>query len=77
MFGRWLERPLVAAYALNQYPRLIAMFDKELDCCKVIFDKHVQTLEDLGESPNSLGLFSKQFTSSRDYWMICDEIPTV
>ncbi|XP_029686913.1 dynein axonemal heavy chain 9 isoform X2 [Takifugu rubripes] len=48
MFGSLLERPLVAACALNQYPRLIAMFDKELDCCKVIFDRHVQTLEDLG-----------------------------
>lgn len=77
MFGSLLERPLVAAYALNQYPRLIAMFDKELDCCKVIFDRHVQTLEDKGEIQNSLGLFSKQFPSSRDSWMICDEILTV
>lgn len=57
MFGSLLERPLVAAYALNQYPRLIAMFDKELDCCKVIFDRHVQTLEDLGESKQSGAVF--------------------
>lgn len=75
MFGSLLERPLVAAYALNQYPRLIAMFDKELDCCKVIFDRHIQTLEDLGEIP--VWSCFQQFPSSRDYWMICDEILTV
>lgn len=63
MFGSLLDRPLVATYALNQYPRLIAMFDNELDCCKVIYDRHIQTSEELGESPN--GVFKIIFLFSR------------
>lgn len=52
MFGNLLERPLVAKYALTQYPRLIAMFEKELDCCMLIYDRHLRTSQELGESPN-------------------------
>lgn len=54
MFGSLLERPLVATYALTQYPRLVAMFEKELDCCRLIYDRHLQTSQKLGESPNLL-----------------------
>lgn len=52
MFGSLLERPLVAAYALTQYPCLVAMFDKELDCCMLIYDRHFQSSQELGENPN-------------------------
>lgn len=57
MFGSLLERPLVAAYALTQYPRLVAMFDKELDCCMLIYDRHFQSSQELGERDN-LSFFS-------------------
>lgn len=50
MFGSLLERPLVATDVMNRYPLLVSMFDKELDCCKVLYDKHVQTTEELGKS---------------------------
>lgn len=52
MFGSLLDRPLVAAYALTQYPCLLAMFDIELDCCMLIYDRHLQTSQELGESSN-------------------------
>lgn len=54
MFGSLLERPLVATYALTQYPHLVAMFEKELDCCGLIYNRHLQTSQKLGESPNLL-----------------------
>ena len=50
MFGSLLERPLVATDAEDRYPLLVSMFDKELDCCKRLYDKHVQTAQELGES---------------------------
>ena len=50
MFGSLLQRPLVAADALDRYPLLVSMLDRELDCCKLLFDKHIQTAEELGES---------------------------
>uniref|UniRef100_A0A7N8YQ50 Dynein, axonemal, heavy chain 9 n=1 Tax=Mastacembelus armatus TaxID=205130 RepID=A0A7N8YQ50_9TELE len=51
MFGSLLERSLVAADALNRYPFLVSMFDKELDCCKVLYNKHIQTAETQGSTP--------------------------
>uniref|UniRef100_A0A7N6A5B3 Dynein, axonemal, heavy chain 9 n=1 Tax=Anabas testudineus TaxID=64144 RepID=A0A7N6A5B3_ANATE len=50
MFGSLLERPLVAADALDRYPNLVFMFDKELDCCKVLYNKHIQSAEALGSA---------------------------
>ncbi|XP_076856222.1 dynein axonemal heavy chain 9 [Brachyhypopomus gauderio] len=47
MFGSLLERPLIDADAQKRYPVLIKMFDKELDCCKALYKKHMQT-EELG-----------------------------
>ncbi|XP_029978186.1 dynein axonemal heavy chain 9 [Sphaeramia orbicularis] len=51
MFGSLLERPLVAADALDRYPLLVSMFDKELDDCKFLYDKHIQAAEELGSTP--------------------------
>ncbi|KAL0984038.1 hypothetical protein UPYG_G00136240 [Umbra pygmaea] len=53
MFGSLLERPLVAADAQNRYFLLICLFDKELDCCKQLAKKHIQTVEELGCTPVS------------------------
>lgn len=53
MFGSLLERPLVAADALDRYPNLVFMFDKELDCCKVLYNKHIQSAEALGKILNN------------------------
>ncbi|KAK2835022.1 hypothetical protein Q5P01_015506 [Channa striata] len=50
MFGTLLERPLVAKDALDQYPTLVSMLDKELDCCKAHYDRHIQTAEALGSA---------------------------
>lgn len=50
MFGSLLERPLVATDALDRYPVFVSMFDKELDCCKLLYNEHIQTAEELGES---------------------------
>ncbi|XP_076002796.1 dynein axonemal heavy chain 9 [Genypterus blacodes] len=50
MFGSLLERPLVAAEALGIYRVLVSMFDKELDCCKSIYDVHIQTAQEKGSS---------------------------
>lgn len=50
MFGSLLERPLVARDALERYPQLVCMFDKELDCCKLLYDQHVRAAVELGES---------------------------
>lgn len=50
MFGSLLERPLLAGDVQERYPRLISMFDKELDCCKFLYDQRMKTAEDLGES---------------------------
>ncbi|CAF94150.1 unnamed protein product, partial [Tetraodon nigroviridis] len=54
MFGSLLERPLVAAYAMTQYPCLVTMFDEELDCCMLIYDTHLQTSQELVMVINSL-----------------------
>lgn len=56
MFGSLLERPLVATDALDRYPLLVSMFDKELDCCKRLYDKHIQTAEEQGESHSHVGI---------------------
>uniref|UniRef100_A0A671VQH4 Dynein axonemal heavy chain 17 n=1 Tax=Sparus aurata TaxID=8175 RepID=A0A671VQH4_SPAAU len=50
MFGSLLQRPLVAADAQDRNPLLVSMMDRELDCCKLLFNKHIQTAEELGES---------------------------
>ncbi|XP_056152723.1 LOW QUALITY PROTEIN: dynein heavy chain 9, axonemal [Lampris incognitus] len=50
MFGSLLERPLVAADAQARYPLLVSMFDMELDGCKLLFNRHKQTAEELGYS---------------------------
>ncbi|MBN3279379.1 DYH9 protein, partial [Polyodon spathula] len=51
MFGSLLERPLIAADAHNKYPRLVSMFDKELDGCKILYNQHVQKEVELGYTP--------------------------
>nr|XP_004569740.1 dynein heavy chain 9, axonemal [Maylandia zebra] len=51
MFGSLLERPLVATDALDKYPLLVSMFDKELDCCKILYNKHIQAAEEWGSAP--------------------------
>uniref|UniRef100_A0A8C9XQ20 Dynein axonemal heavy chain 17 n=1 Tax=Sander lucioperca TaxID=283035 RepID=A0A8C9XQ20_SANLU len=51
MFGSLLERPLVATDAVARYPVLVSLFDKELDCCKRLYNKHIQTAEELGWTP--------------------------
>ncbi|CAG5911397.1 unnamed protein product [Menidia menidia] len=51
MFGSLLERPLVAADALRRYPLLLSMFEKELDSCKLVYNKHMQALRELGSAP--------------------------
>ncbi|XP_042364236.1 dynein heavy chain 9, axonemal [Plectropomus leopardus] len=51
MFGSLLERPLVAADAVDRYPLLVSMFDKELDYCKHLYNKHTQTAEEQGWAP--------------------------
>ncbi|KAM7382161.1 hypothetical protein PAMA_012837 [Pampus argenteus] len=51
MFGGLLERPLVAEDALARYPLLVSMFDRELDCCKLLYNKHIQIAEELGSPP--------------------------
>ncbi|XP_016382633.1 dynein axonemal heavy chain 9 [Sinocyclocheilus rhinocerous] len=53
MFGRLLERPLIAADAHTRYRMLIKMFDKQLECCKLIFKQQMQTGETQGYSPVS------------------------
>ncbi|CAN9508871.1 unnamed protein product [Ophioblennius macclurei] len=42
MFGGLLERRLVATDALDRYSRLLSMFDKEVDRCKLLYGEHVQ-----------------------------------
>ncbi|XP_054457284.1 dynein heavy chain 9, axonemal isoform X2 [Anoplopoma fimbria] len=56
MFGCLLERPLVATDALDRYPLLVSMFDKELDCCKRLYNKHIQTAEELGWTPVNMNM---------------------
>ncbi|XP_075314376.1 dynein axonemal heavy chain 9 [Odontesthes bonariensis] len=51
MFGSLLERPLVAVDALGRYPLLLSMFDKDLDCCKLLYNKHMQAVKELGSAP--------------------------
>uniref|UniRef100_A0AAQ5YU21 Dynein axonemal heavy chain 17 n=1 Tax=Amphiprion ocellaris TaxID=80972 RepID=A0AAQ5YU21_AMPOC len=51
MFGSLLEHPLVAADVLDRYPFLWSMFDKELDCCKLLYNKHIQATKELGSAP--------------------------
>ncbi|KAM6897526.1 dynein beta chain, ciliary-like [Xenentodon cancila] len=51
MFGSLLQRPLVAADARSRYPSLLSMFDKELDCCKLLYNKHTNALEELRPAP--------------------------
>ena len=58
MFGSLLERPLVAADALSRYPLLVPVFEKELNCCKLIYDKHIQLTEELGEIQNNSCIFT-------------------
>lgn len=68
MFGSLLERPLVATYALTQYPRLVAMFEKELDCCRLIYDGHLQTSQKLGESPDLLYFLFMRNSCNDNYY---------
>uniref|UniRef100_A0A3Q1G344 Dynein, axonemal, heavy chain 9 n=1 Tax=Acanthochromis polyacanthus TaxID=80966 RepID=A0A3Q1G344_9TELE len=51
MFGSLLELPLVAADVLERYPSLWSMFDKELDCCKLLYNQHIQATKELGSAP--------------------------
>lgn len=54
MFGGLLERPLVATDALDRFPLLVSMFDKELDCCTRLYKKHINTAEERGEICNNV-----------------------
>ncbi len=69
MFGRLLERPLIAADAHTRYRRLIKMFDKQLECCKMIFKQQMQTEETQGSvfTNNITRLFAINLTSAV-YW---------
>ena len=49
MFGSLLERPLITADAHEKFPLLIRMYDRELDCCKLLFRKQTQMVEKMGE----------------------------
>lgn len=69
MFGGLLERPLVAADALDRYPLLVSMFDKELDCCKLLYDRHVRTAEELGESHSGACVLRGHVTERRCKFM--------
>ena len=60
MFGSLLERPLVATDAVARYPVLVSLFDKELDCCKRLYNKHIQTVEELGEQHLTESRMSEQ-----------------
>uniref|UniRef100_A0A3Q3DHJ9 Dynein axonemal heavy chain 17 n=1 Tax=Hippocampus comes TaxID=109280 RepID=A0A3Q3DHJ9_HIPCM len=51
MFGSLLERPRVAQDALDRYPLLVSMFDKDLDNCKVLYHEHIQIANELGSAP--------------------------
>ncbi|XP_075759566.1 dynein axonemal heavy chain 9 isoform X2 [Pelodiscus sinensis] len=51
MFGSLLERPVIAASAADKYPRLISMFDRELDDAKLIYSRHAQEERELGYPP--------------------------
>ncbi|XP_061561508.1 dynein heavy chain 9, axonemal isoform X3 [Phycodurus eques] len=51
MFGGLLERPLVAKYALDRYPRLVSMFDKDLDTCKLLYHEHINIANEMGSAP--------------------------
>ncbi|KAK5876299.1 hypothetical protein CesoFtcFv8_025666 [Champsocephalus esox] len=51
MFGGLLERPLVATDALDRFPLLVSMFDKELDCCTRLYKKHIKPAEEQGWTP--------------------------
>ncbi|XP_032397932.1 dynein heavy chain 9, axonemal [Etheostoma spectabile] len=51
MFGSLLERPLVATDAGARYPVLVSLFDNELDCCKHLYNKQIQTAAELGWTP--------------------------
>ncbi|XP_066560773.1 dynein axonemal heavy chain 9 [Amia ocellicauda] len=51
MFGSLLERPLIASDAHDRYPLLISMFDRELDCAKMLYSRHLQKEQELGYTP--------------------------
>ncbi|XP_064179132.1 dynein heavy chain 9, axonemal [Anguilla rostrata] len=51
MFGSLLARPLIVADAEDRYPLLVSMFDRELDCCKLLYNRHVQREEELSYTP--------------------------
>ncbi|CAM4557085.1 unnamed protein product [Lepidochelys kempii] len=48
IFGSLLERPVIAASASDKYPRLITMFDGDLDDAKLIYLRHIQEEMELG-----------------------------
>ena len=52
MFGSLLERPLVSAEAQDRFPLLVSALDQELECCKIIYNQHVQTAEGDGTISN-------------------------
>uniref|UniRef100_A0A671VQ30 Dynein axonemal heavy chain 17 n=1 Tax=Sparus aurata TaxID=8175 RepID=A0A671VQ30_SPAAU len=71
MFGSLLQRPLVAADAQDRNPLLVSMMDRELDCCKLLFNKHIQTAEELGESrSNADSLHNAIVIYLTERWMV-------
>ncbi|MED6270954.1 hypothetical protein CHARACLAT_015472 [Characodon lateralis] len=51
MFVSLIERPLIAVDAMGRYPIILKMFDKELDTCKLIFNKQNKATKELGSAP--------------------------
>ncbi|KAG6928889.1 dynein axonemal heavy chain 9, partial [Chelydra serpentina] len=51
IFGSLLERPVIAASTSDRYPRLITMFDRDLDDAKLIYSRHIQEEMELGYPP--------------------------
>ncbi|XP_037547527.1 dynein heavy chain 9, axonemal [Nematolebias whitei] len=51
MFGSLLERPQVASDAQSRFILLWSIFDQELDHCKVLFNKHMEAVDELDSAP--------------------------
>ncbi|KAJ0060498.1 hypothetical protein NL108_014189, partial [Boleophthalmus pectinirostris] len=51
MFGSLLERPLVAADAVDRYTTLVSMFDQELDSVRLMYTKCLQEADHQAWSP--------------------------
>ncbi|XP_010767341.1 dynein heavy chain 9, axonemal-like, partial [Notothenia coriiceps] len=75
MFGGLLERPWVATDALERFPLLVSMFDKELDCCTRLYKKHIQTAEE--RELDNLLVISQSFLTSSGWAPVNRNMPAV